>query len=417
MHSAEDIAAGIRALPATSSAFASTQAAWRFLHNAAITLPMLVAPLQRVALSAATEQLEHYAVIVHDWSVLNYLRHHAKADRKASGTTVHGYDLYTALLLSDRSGLPIAVVRQALGCSQGTYSTDAAECYELATHQQQIDRAITHVERMDFGKKQLHIIDQGLDAVEYFRRWQQQHWEFLVRVDAKRLVKHNDQQCLLGAVVNELSHQKRFNYSRNVDFHGRSLQHYVAETEVILHRPARRRVRGQSNKREDVAGVPITLRLVVAQLRDDAEQVVAEWLLLTTLPSTVSAERVVELYYWRWKIESFFKLLKSAGHNIEQWQQQTAEAIARRLLVASMACVLVWQLARDPSAEAAHARQLLVRLSGRQMHWGKSFSDPALLAGLWTLLAMLDLLESHSLDELQAIAQRVLSGLSTPHPP
>ena len=75
--------------------------------------------------------------------------------------------------------------------------------------------------------------------------------------------------------------------------------------------------------------------------------------------------QIAQWYYWRWKIESFFKLLKSAGHSIEQWQQETAAAIAKRLLVATMACVVVWQLARSEEPEASTLRQLLVRLNGR----------------------------------------------------
>jgi len=51
--------------------------------------------------------------------------------------------------------------------------------------------------------------------------------------------------------------------------------------------------------------------------------------------------------------QSFFKLLKSAGHQVEHWQQETAEAIAKRLLVATMACVVVWQLARSAEPEAS----------------------------------------------------------------
>ena len=47
------------------------------------------------------------------------------------------------------------------------------------------------------------------------------------------------------------------------------------------------------------------------------------------------------LWYWRWQIECFFKLLKSAGHELESWQQESALAIAKSLLVASMACVTV----------------------------------------------------------------------------
>ncbi len=72
------------------------------------------------------------------------------------------------------------------------------------------------------------------------------------------------------------------------------------------------------------------------------------------------------------------------------WQQATAERILRRLLIAGMACVTVWQLAADPSPAADEARLLPIRLSGRQMKRTRPYTAPALLAGLWVLLAMLD---------------------------
>jgi hypothetical protein len=71
------------------------------------------------------------------------------------------------------------------------------------------------------------------------------------------------------------------------------------------------------------------------------------------------------------------------------------------LLVTGMACVLIWQLARSPAApEPAALRSLLVRLSGRRMKWGVAYTEPALLAGLWVLLAMLELAQQHDLAEL-----------------
>ena len=80
------------------------------------------------------------------------------------------------------------------------------------------------------------------------------------------------------------------------------------------------------------------------------------------------------------RIETFFKLLKSAGHNVEQWQQGTVDAVAKRLLVATMSCVVVWQLARSKEPTADEFRRFLIRLSGRQMKWGRAFTEPALLA-------------------------------------
>ena len=94
-----------------------------------------------------------------------------------------------------------------------------------------------------------------------------------------------------------------------------------------------------------------------------------------------------------------------SGLQVERWQQQTGQAIARRLVVASMACVVVWQLACDPSPEAEQSRRLLVRLSGRQMKRGRSWTTPALLDGLWVLLAMLDLLEHEDEGKLGTLLQ------------
>jgi hypothetical protein len=119
-------------------------------------------------------------------------------------------------------------------------------------------------------------------------------------------------------------------------------------------------------------------------------------------------------YYWRWRVESYFKLLKGAGLHLEQWQQETAQALSKRLLVASMACVVVWQVARSEAPEAAAVRRLLVRLSGRQMKWGVESTEPALLAGLWVLLSMTRVLEHEDLSSLLRIAQSVLPTSEPP---
>jgi len=56
------------------------------------------------------------------------------------------------------------------------------------------------------------------------------------------------------------------------------------------------------------------------------------------------AATVARWYYWRWRIESYHKLLKGAGQQVEQWQQESAAALARRLLVAAMAWTAAWAI-------------------------------------------------------------------------
>ncbi len=152
---------------------------------------------------------------------------------------------------------------------------------------------------------------------------------------------------------------------------------------------------------------------MASRVLDDGGDVLAEWLLLTNVVD-VDTATIALWYHWRWQIEYFFKLVKSAGHQLEAWQQESALAIAKRLLVASMACVTVWEIAADNSPEAAELRTFLIKLSGRQMRHKQAFSNPALLAGLWVFLSMSKIMDAYSQEELEvlkATAQQFLGNI------
>ena len=76
-----------------------------------------------------------------------------------------------------------------------------------------------------------------------------------------------------------------------------------------------------------------------------------------------------------------------------------------------MACLTVWHLQRDETPEAKRLRAILIRLSGRQMKYGVESTAPALLAGLEKLLAIDDILEDEDLNEILALARKVLPKL------
>ena len=89
--------------------------------------------------------------------------------------------------------------------------------------------------------------------------------------------------------------------------------------------------------------------MVIREVRDDlAGNLLAMWFLWTNVPPTIPAATIALWYYWRWRIETYFKLLKSADLQLEDWKQQTADTVARRLLVAGMACVVCgsWPVTR-----------------------------------------------------------------------
>jgi hypothetical protein len=405
MATTSELAAGLRALPETQGSFAAAQAAWRFYRNSRVSLAGLMEPLLAHARTVIATDCQDYVLAVHDWSALGFAQHASKAERIPLNTKHPvGYELLVGLLLSDQSGQPLAPAYQELTTAAGVLSTRSERRLPRRAHLDALTLAQAHVERLALGKAVVHIVDAEADAVGYLRRWHAKKQRFLTRGDEIRWIKWQGQECQVATLLPQL----RWRTSRAVEFHGQLAQQYVAETAVTLHRAARehRLLKGRHVHRTR-KGQPLDLRLVVSEIRDEAGVVLARWLLWTNVRG-VSAETIALWYYWRWRVESYFKLLKRAGQHVEQWQQTCAKAIARRLLIAAMACVVVWSLARSQAPQAAAARRLLVRLSGRLMKRGVEFTEPALFSGLWVLLAMLDTLKDYSYAELRQLAEQFL---------
>jgi hypothetical protein len=124
LNSAQSVAAGLRALPGLRKAFASTQAAWRFYGNDRVTLKQLAAPLLATGREALADSGGRYALIAHDWSHLDYSAHGSKKDRaRLKGKNLWGYELHTALVLSEQTGAPFSVLCQNLLAADGLHST------------------------------------------------------------------------------------------------------------------------------------------------------------------------------------------------------------------------------------------------------------------------------------------------------
>lgn len=414
--SRQALAAGPRTLPGTGTALACTQALWRFLGNQAVGRTVLVRPLVEHVRQFIAEEKPDVVLVVHDWCQLHYRRHHEKQDRRELASPWDlGYELLTSLVLSARDGRPVAPVAQALEAADGVHATYAARVQPALSHLDALRPLMRVAERTASEARCVHLLDREGNAISYLRQWAKWGRWFVVRSADHRKVQHRGSERRLDEVARRLSEEGAFRVSREVRYHGRKAFQQVAETDLRLARPGyQHRQKGGVKTRLKIPGPSLPLRLVVCRVVDADGTVLATWLLLTNVPTTVSAATLGLWYYWRWRIETYFKLLKSAGLQLEDWQQETAERVARRLLIASMACAVVWQLARDPSPEAAEARQLLIRLSGRQMKRTRPFTEPALLAGLCVLLTMFDVLEHYDLPTLARLAAHCHPRLQSP---
>jgi hypothetical protein len=406
---AQQLASGLRVLPSTASSFASVQAAWRFYGNPRISLPALMEPLLEAGRQALARDRGAYALVLHDWSLLHFGGHPSKTDRVTlSNSKDCGYDLQAAILASSTDGRPLAPLSLSLRAADGVHCSRWWKVRPPGSPLDELEPVMEFAEGCQLGKPAVHIIDAEADSIGHYRSWLRRPGRFFVVRADDRTVQHEGQKRKFSQVLSLLGERQVFRRVRPVTCRGRQGEQWVAETSVTITAYARPNRLGEP--RRYLKGEPVTLRLVISQIRfPDGSAAPLVWFLLTNLPDDVDAPQVALWYYWRWQIESYFKLLKSAGQHLEQWQQESAAALTRRLLVASMACVLVWQVARDESPDAAQLRDILIRLSGRQMKRGCRFTLPALLAGLWNLLAMFSILEQHDLADLHRLARLVLA--------
>ncbi len=397
----DPLAAGIHALSVSGLAdgFAAVLGAHRFLYNDRADLPALAEPLHQLAHAWRRQAPTTWGLAIHDWSCLSYHGHTRKTDQtQLTNRTSKGYELTTVLLVEGQAGHPIAPLEVRLRAARAVHSTRTPAPACQAGRIDEVLPSMQAVTALGLSGPLVHVIDREADGLAHDRAWQADGRHFLVRANGRRTVRWQDQELSLAELAGRLTLRR----CRDVTDKGQTAVQHVAEALVVLDRPAwRNRTRDGQRVSARVPGPPITLRLVVSRVCDQTGRTLAVWYLLTNVPAAVGTATVALWYYWRWRIESWFKLLKSAGQQVEAWQQQDGAALAKRLLVAAMACALVWRLERQESAAGAPLRRLLIRLSGRQMARGRDWTAPALLAGLWSLLAMLEVLQEHSVAELR----------------
>jgi hypothetical protein len=399
-HSART-ATGITIPADVQNAFSITQATWRFLDNDRVTPLALVEPLRQFVRQQLADT--DYALAVIDWCKLDYKKHTAKKDIvQLTHKDDVGYELTSHLLVSAEHGCPIAPIQMHLKTAAGFLSTATTTPPQEGHHLGQVLPMMRDAAAMELPATLVHVIDREADSVFHFRDWHTAGFLFLVRGDGDRYVRRHNEVLKYGEIEAQLEAQGAFRSSRQVSIKDKLGIHYVAETEIVLDRPAQHRVDG---KVVQIPGEALSLRLVIVRVVEpESREVLSTWYLLSNVPSEVPAEQIALWYYWRWQIESFFKLLKSGGQELEHWQQERGGAILKRLLVASMACSVVWSLQRSGDEQSVAFKSVLVRLSGKRLKRGRSPTAGILLSGLFVLLQMLDFLTDIDFDLSKVMA-------------
>lgn len=282
-----------------------------------------------------------------------------------------------------------------------------------AAHVDQLLPAMTAVAALALPARLVHVVDREADSVGHWRQWDPTH-VVLVRADDRHVV-WDGEPTKLSAVHAAVRERGGFADGGAARYRGRKARLFVAEAAVVLDRPAKRKVGGRS---VEVPGRPLELRVVMTEVRDADGAVLARWWLLTNAPAEWGASAdVARWYYYRWRIESAFKLLKSAGWDVEGWLQRTGAGLLRKLLVALGGCVQVWRLQAREDASAEWLKELLMRLSGRQAKRSQPVTTSGLLAGLWVWQSAQGVIGDHGADTVERLVAEHLPLFAPPPRP
>jgi hypothetical protein len=284
-------------------------------------------------------------------------------------------------------------------------SSESEEPLAFIDHLSQAERGIAAARNHLPEREIVNLMDREFDDVALQRFVSGQHGLYVIRAQhLSRGVRWGLKQAKLGVVARTVQRVPAGRVERD----GKQFERFIGETVVVFERPS---LRGRKRGQQPRPGVALEVRVVIVELRGIGHREHHEWVLLTNLPKEdMSAEQVVDAYLMRWRIERFFYLTK-VGLRLEQWRQQTGEAIARRLALTMLAAMVIYQLLiakDDPSARA------IATLGG----WLGRKRDPlgpvVLMRGVLVLISALSAVATYGVEGLLRMADQAGLGFAIP---
>jgi flagellar biosynthesis protein FlhF len=350
-HDAQEVAAAAAALAGAELGFDHARELWR---------------------QAADEDVVHKAV-------LRSLMAHAKSEI-AAGCDTHvlalsgqvglksneggdAYECQSSLLLSDRSGLPLAAPNQWLSTAAGRGSggaTDAARKPGM--------RQAQWLRQQDFGKTMVHMLPR-LPGSEFMA--QGQLW--LARAPGSTAIA----DPISGKASSLARLALAFGETRPVRFKGKAALQSEAHADVLL--------------RGDAELPP--LRCIATRVTDaKTRKILAQSYALSNVGSEVTARQLAQWQAWAAEAEPCFRLLRQGLQLVGGMGELGDPHMMKRLLVAGQVTTTVWRLLHARGDWAERTRALLNQLTGRPARPDRAPSGNALYVGVGKLFLLLEAL-------------------------
>jgi len=324
----------------------------RFLRNDCVTAGEMVC---HAAAGTAARVAGRDVVVVQDTTELTLGGRRARASGYGpvgKGGALGGLLLHVALALEIGSNALLGLVDAKIWNRDGDKLAPRRSRATAGKESQRWLDAAAHASEVLAAANSITIVsDRESDIYEHFAR-RRANTHLIVRACQNRKIRTSGEaaDALLFAFIDGLPEAGRISVKipaapgRKERIAELAIRFSPVELRKPLHGAAR--------------DLPTTMTLMLVDVREvskpeDGAQV--HWRLLTTRPvgSLAEARRVIDLYRMRWGIEEFFRLLKTAGFDIEEADIGDPRVMIKFVAATTVAAVTVMQLvkARDGTTD------------------------------------------------------------------
>ena len=302
--------------------------------------------------------------VYHDVSELDFSRHLAKEDRMEIGDhRGKGYEYHPCIAWDPHAQQFLGVLHDTVIAAEGPDDADVVD-YDAVlalakftdeerkklpfNHRHQLACHILFLASLAPGQAMTHVADREFDDTLAMAAAREVGHYFVFRALGNRTVTPRDEQetpCAMADIVAALPMRPYKDIGLDARGHAaygqakpaRTAKLSIGACPIVLHRPATRGGKGRRVKLD----APLHVNLVVIRELDPppGEDPLC-WILFTSLPIDTPEQCawVGALYEQRWRIEEYFKLLKS-GFQIEHTHFRQAQHIAKALVFYSLAAM------------------------------------------------------------------------------
>ncbi|MEZ2296759.1 flagellar biosynthesis protein FlhF [Variovorax sp. RCC_210] len=372
-HDAQELATAASALAGAQIGFERARGLWRLAGDEQVGQKTLLQDLAVHARSEVAAGCEQHVLAL---SGQIGLRSNEGGD---------AYECHGSLLLSDRTGLPLAAPNQWLATAATRGMKDPARKPGA--------RQAPWLRQQDFGAKPVVHVLTRLPGIEAMVQWHAAGQRWLARAPGSTAVI----DTRTGAPDTLARMDFEFGETRPVRFRGKAALQCEAHVDVVL----------RFNTAAAAAGVareamPALRCVAVRTLDARTGNVLSLSFALSNVGTDVPARQLAQWQGWANEAEPCFRLLRDGVQLAGGIGELGDPDNMKRLLIAGQVTTTVWRLLHAEGEWADRTRALLGQLTARPVRNGRLMSGSALYAGVGKLFLLLEALGTESTAPTQA---------------